>query len=157
MAVIMTVLASTVTASPAVLDNPTSDTYLFIFTLLGALMMSGGVILLNPELETRREIVGRAIIALMCGIALPQIYAMWHDGLDLRKVKPVVLAFAGGVCTAIPYVLAKPVVRWLFSRAKLFAEQKGDATLRKFGVNVPDPVKTETEKPDKTNEPKTDA
>jgi Na+/phosphate symporter len=127
---------STVTAalSSAVLAQAPADSVsqsielqLLLLPLIGSLIISGGMIMLNPSPETRRVTIGRAMFALFFGVMVPQIIGLFHPSLHAVAVKPAVLVLAGGVISGMVYVLSKPFTRELYARAEGHAKKAADA------------------------------
>ncbi|MES2571462.1 MAG: hypothetical protein V4710_15585 [Verrucomicrobiota bacterium] len=105
---------------------------LLLLPLIGAMFMSGGMILLNPSPETRRIVIGRCFVALFFGVFTPQILGMIHPALSEMSLKPVVLILLGGVISSVAYVLSKPFTRELYERAEGVAKRQADALEQKY-------------------------
>lgn len=100
---------------------------LLLLPLIGSLIISGGMIMLNPNPETRRVTVGRAVFALFFGVMIPQVIGLVHPSLNEVAVKPAVLILAGGCISGLVYVLSKPFTRELYARAEGQAKLAADA------------------------------
>ena len=127
---------STLTAalSSAVLAQAPADSaaqslelQLLLLPLIGSLIISGGMIMLNPNPETRRVTIGRAVFALFFGVLTPQVIGLFHPGLHAVTLKPAVLVLAGGCISGLVYVLSKPFTRELYERAEGHAKKAADA------------------------------
>lgn len=115
------------------------ETQLLLLPLIGALLVSGGFILLNPKPETRRIVIGRSIFAVFLGVVLPQVVGMFHPALAAAAIRPAVLLLAGGVISGLAYVMSKPFVQGLYERA----EGEAKAQLDKLQEQL-HPVQKET-------------
>jgi len=132
--------AATLTLSAA--DSPTAQTaelQLFLLTFIGAVFTSGGLIMLNPEPETRRIVIGRSIFALFFGVLVPQIIGMFHPSLAALSIKPVVLVLMGGLCAALAYVLSRPFAAQAYGRAAVVAERELNRIEGKYSPPVKPP------------------
>lgn len=141
--VLDTVILAVTTASTALggllLASTTSgdmqhdlELQLFVLPLIGSLIVSGGLIMLNPTPETRRIVIGRGIIALFGGILAPQLLAMMHPSLAAIAVKPVLLCSVGGLASALAFVLSKPFVAQLYKRSEGIAEREAQKLEERF-------------------------
>jgi hypothetical protein len=90
---------------------------LLLLPFLGALVMSGGIIMLNPQIETRRIVIGRSIFALFCGTLAPQLISFFHPALADLSIKPIVQIATGGLIACLVYILSKPFTGKLYERA----------------------------------------
>lgn len=115
-----------------------TDLQVLLLPLLGALILTGGVIMLNPQPETRRIVLGRAAFGLFFGGLSPQIIGMMWPAMS--TVKPAALLVYGGVVGVIGYILSKPFTRELYARADRDAKQLAERLEQRY---VP-PVSTKT-------------
>jgi len=120
--VVLAVLGLSTAASTVILGSADSadqlaEIKLLLLPFLGALIMSGGIIMLNPQVETRRIVIGRSIVALFCGTLAPQIIAIVHPALASLSIKPIIQLAGGGVIACLAYVLSKPFTGQLYRRA----------------------------------------
>lgn len=128
--VLVGTLAALTAAAPLLVNDPTIpaadvvEMKLFLLPSLGALVVSGGMIMLNPEPEVRRIVIGRSIFALFFGVLVPQVVGMFHPALQTASVKPAVLALMGGGIAGLTYVLSKPFCREFYLRADGIAKRK---------------------------------
>jgi hypothetical protein len=106
---------------------------LLLLPLIGALIMSGGCIMLNPSPEDRRKTIGRGIIALFFGAAGPQVIALTHPAFAVLTSHPVVLLVAGAVVSFICYVLSRPFVEGAFKRSNIISSAALDELQRRYG------------------------
>lgn len=103
-----------------------AELQMLLLPLVGALLMSGAAIMLNPQPETRRIVIGRAMIALFLGTLTPQIISVIHPKLAEFSSKPVFLLMVGGLSAGIFYVLSKPFFGELYKRADRIAARGAD-------------------------------
>lgn len=123
-----TLLSSVVLAeAPAGAAAQSIELQLLLLPLLGSLIVSGGMIMLNPSPETRRVTIGRGMFALFFGVLVPQVIGLFHPSLHEVAVKPAVLVLAGGCISGLVYVLSKPFTRELYARAERHAKHTVDA------------------------------
>jgi Na+/phosphate symporter len=113
--------------APAGTAAQSIELQLLLLPLIGSLIISGGMIMLNPSPETRRVTIGRAVFALFFGVMVPQIIGLFHPSLHEVAVKPAVLVLAGGCISGLVYVLSKPFTRELYERAEGHAKKAADA------------------------------
>lgn len=137
---VVVVAISTVTAAlsavlaqaPAEPSTQSIEIQLLLLPLIGALIISGGMIMLNPNPETRRVTIGRAVFALFFGVMTPQVIGLFHPTLHEVALKPAVLVLAGGCISGLVYVLSKPFTRELYSRAERHAKNAADLLEKKL-------------------------
>ena len=99
-------------------DAQTAELQLFLLPLIGSVIVSGGMIMLNPSSpETRRIVIGRSIFALFIGVLMPQLVAGLHPWLANVTVKPALLVLVGGITSGAAYVLSKPFCAELYNRS----------------------------------------
>lgn len=130
-AIILTLIGSVSTATVALTNAPVSqlnsaELQLFLLPFIGALILSGGMIMLNPQPETRKIILGRSFVSLFFGVLAPQIIGMLHPNLAALSVKPVFLVLSGGVFSAVAYILAASLTRELYAKADGVAKRTAD-------------------------------
>lgn len=135
----ITTLAATLSSAmlatvPAASEAQSIELQLLLLPLIGSLIISGGMIMLNPNPETRRVTIGRAVFALFFGVMVPQVIGLFHPGLHEVAVKPAVLVLAGGVISGLVYVLSKPFTRELYQRAEGHAKKAADALEERAGL-----------------------
>lgn len=124
----VTLLTSAATAV-LVNDAPTAERLelqLLLLPFIGSLCVSGGMIMLNPQPETRRIVIGRGIIALFCGVIGPQLIGLIHPSLASIGLKPIAALAAGGLIAGLAYVLSKPFFAELYQRADQIAKREAD-------------------------------
>lgn len=114
-----------------------AELQLFLLPFLGALILSGGIIMLNPQPETRRITIGRSIIAIFFGVLMPQVLGMFHPALATLSLKPVILVLAGGVFATLAYVLSRPFTAELYARAGGIAKREADKLEAKYSPPTP--------------------
>lgn len=134
-------------ASSVVLNEVTTDTaerlelQLLLLPLIGSLCVSGGLIMLNPQPETRRIVIGRGIIALFCGVIGPQLVGLAHPSLAAVGVKPIAALASGGLIAGLAYVMSKPLFGQFYHRAESIAKREADRIEARFSPKVEDPTK----------------
>lgn len=122
---VTTIISASVPLLLADASSPaTGELQLLLLPLIGALIVSGGMIMLNPQPETRRIVMGRGIFALFIGTLAPQLMGMVHPSLASLSLKPAVLLMAGGVVSGMAYVLSRPFVSRLYERAAAVAQRE---------------------------------
>lgn len=104
---------------------------LLLLPLIGALIVSGGLIMLNPQPETRRIVIGRAMFALFFGVCGPQALCAMFSSLTPFARKPMPLLMLGGMIAGLAYVISKPFCAELYRRAQGVAKAQADR-LEKF-------------------------
>lgn len=108
-----------------------SDLILLLLPLLGSLLMTGAAILLNPEPETRRIVLGRSIIAVLFGIAGPQFLAMLWGKFNPETVKPIILVIVGAMFAFVTYILSRPFFNEAYRRSGVIAKLAADEMARR--------------------------
>lgn len=132
--VFFTVLSAAI--SPVVLAaSPNSEVMLLLLPMLGALLASGAGILLNPQPETRRIVIGRSIIALVFGVAGPQIIGEFWPKFDAATIKPVFLLIGGFLVAGLAFLLSRPLFAQAYSRADAIAKIAADEVERRAGID----------------------
>lgn len=132
--VFFTVLSAAI--SPIIIAAaPNSEVMLLLLPLLGALLASGAGLLLNPEPETRRIVIGRMIIAVVFGVAGPQIIGEFWPKFDAATIKPVFLMIGGFLFAGLAYLLSRPIFAQGYARAKAIAKIAADAVERRAGID----------------------
>ncbi len=137
--IIVGVSAAATALSSVMLAQAPADTaaqaielQLLLLPLIGSLLVSGGMIMLNPNPETRRVTIGRGIFALFFGVLVPQVIGLFHPSLHEVAVKPAVLILAGGCISGLVYVVSKPFTRELYARAEKHAKRAADELEKKL-------------------------
>lgn len=115
---------------------------LLLLPLIGSLIMSGGMIMLNPSPETRQVTIGRAIIALFLGASMPQVLALVHPRLAGMVDHPVLLLVSGGMISSLIFILSRPFVQGFYRRSQRIAEQRLDELERRYLPREKDPPKS---------------
>ena len=134
------VVAAGVTAAAAsnlMLEPSSEDLRLLLLPLVGSMMLTGGVIMLNPNPDTRRITIGRAMVALFFGTLGPQVLAEFHPSLTSVALKPVFLLLLGGIIAGLTYILSKPFTAHLYKRA----DGASKSLVDKLETYVPKPPK----------------
>jgi len=132
---IVTSTAIVATGTAALMSEPTHNSIemqLLLLPLIGALIVSGGLIMLNPQPETRRIVIGRGIFAMFFGVLVPQLIGMMHPALETVSIKPAVLLFGGGIISGLAYVLSRPFTKELYARAEGVAKKEADRLEEKY-------------------------
>lgn len=103
-------------------ESQMQELYLLLLPLIGALILSGGAIMLNPAPEKRRTVIGRAAVALFFGSVVPSVLALFHPAIKEIMLHPVVLLFMGGCVGMLVYIVSRPLFERLFARADVIAD-----------------------------------
>lgn len=111
-----------------------------LLPLIGAMIVSIGMVMLNPVPEVRRIVVGRAVFALFLGTLTPQLISLWFTGLTPILSHAVPLLGAGGIAGAFFYVLSLPFCARLYSRSEAIAAAAVQKAEEKFVGTVRDVV-----------------
>lgn len=133
----ISMLAVLATATAA-LSGPTANAeqyaemQLLIMPLIGGIIVSSFCIMLNPNPETRRIVIGRAMAALFFGSLSPQLIGMIHPSLASLGIKPVFLLLVGGSVSGLVYILVKPFTKTLYEKADDVAKAKAEEILSKI-------------------------
>lgn len=101
--------------------------------LMGGVFICWGVILLNPEQETRRIVVGRALIGICLGCPAPQIAGYIYPAIQPFLSHAIVLMPVGGLATGVFYILSKPFFARAYYRSQFVAAAivaRGEQTLK---------------------------
>jgi hypothetical protein len=136
--IVFTSAAATTASAVLMSEAPPQDLQeyaelrLLLLPLIGSMFMSGGMILLNPNPDSRRVVIGRSFIALFFGVLLPQFIGLFHPSLAEMSLKPVALVMLGGLCSALAYVMSAPVVRQFYNRADGIAEREVEKIEKRF-------------------------
>lgn len=132
---ILAVFATVITATVAPLivadAEPNSKLLLLLLPLLGSLIMTGAAILLNPEPETRRIVIGRSIIAVLFGVAAPQILAMFWGKFNPKVIEPVLLVIVGSIFAFVAYIGSRPFFNEAYKRSAMLARMAQDEAMRR--------------------------
>lgn len=95
--------------------------------LVGAMISSGGMVLLYPEREARKVIIGISAFSLFFGCALPQVIPLVFEGTSKFFEHPVIQLLAGAIAALLVFVLIKPIVLNLVRRSNRLANSLLDA------------------------------
>lgn len=104
------------------------DLMVLMLPLIGALIVSGGCIMLNPQPETRQITIGRCAFSLLGGALGPSLAAMFWPRLAMYNVKPVFLLAGGAVVSYVLFIIIKAATSEAFSRAQRVAKELADRT-----------------------------
>lgn len=142
---IVSITAVSTAAAGLVLNESTQsaainrvELQLLLLPLIGSMVVSGGMIMMNPTLEGRNITIGRGIFALFFGVLSPQLIGMLHPSLETLSVKPLVLVMTGGIIAGLVFVLSKPFTNELYKRAGLIAKREADRLEAKLSPTVKD-------------------
>lgn len=91
---------------------------LLLLPLLGALLPTAAMILLNPKPETRSIVIGRAAFSFFVATISPQIIAIKFTSMADFLSHPVVQVGAGGLIAAVCYALSQPFCAGLYRRSE---------------------------------------
>jgi hypothetical protein len=134
-AVVFLTLISAAISPIIIAAAPNSEVMLLLLPMLGAMLASGAGLLLNPEPETRRIVIGRSIIALVFGVAGPQIIGELWPKFDATTIRPVFLVIGGFLTAGLAYLLSRPIFAQGYARAKAIAKIAADAVERRAGID----------------------
>ena len=138
--------------------NEVQELRLLLLPLLGAVIISGGMVMLNPTPETRRITIGRSIFALFFGALSPSMIAAIHPALADIGLRPVALLIVGGVISALVFVLSKPFTRQMYERAESVAKREVERLEAKYSPAMESKTVTVTEtKPATYEQDRTDS
>jgi len=137
MSTVMALIASSSTlilAQSAAVEGPSKidSIFLLLLPLIGALLVSIGVINLNPKQEEREKIIGRSTIAVFFSAVGPSSIALLHPSLKIITEFPVLLLLAGGLIFGLIYILSRPIVEKIYNRSSSIAENAINAAQYKF-------------------------
>lgn len=118
---------------------------LLLLPLIGAMIASGAMIMLNPQPETRRIVIGRSMLALFFGTVGPSLLSMVHPGMANLALRPAALLALGCIFSTLAYVLSKPFTRELYARADRVAKTEADRLEQKYAPPLETKVVTITE------------
>lgn len=133
---IVTATASIATIAPLLAATPNSELLLLLLPLLGSVLMSGAAIMLNPEPETRKIVIGRSIIALLFGVTAPQLLGMFFERFDPVQIKPAVLVLLGAAFAFVAYIVSRSFFSQAYSRAAALAKIAADEIERRAGIST---------------------
>lgn len=132
------VIASSASVLLTNTEAPTSNTIelqILLLPLIGSGFACGTLIMLNPQPETRRIVIGRACAALLFGISLPQVIGMFHPALQNLSVKPFALILMGAIISALAFVLSKPFTREMYARADSIAKREAQRLEKRYSAD----------------------
>lgn len=101
-----------------------SELRILLIPFMGAVVASGGAILLNPKVETRNIVIGRAMIALLVGSAGPAAVGVFFESTNWLWRAPAILLLAGAAIAGIAYVLSRPFFNNLYTRSDAIAKRE---------------------------------
>ncbi len=93
-----------------------------LIPLISGAFFCCGVMYLNPNVETKRIITGRFMIALPLGCTIPHLVTIWKPEWSGITSHAIVLLPAGGLSTAAIYILSYPFFRGAYQRSRATAE-----------------------------------
>jgi hypothetical protein len=127
--------ATVTTAATAVMGvvrpyNPEDQLWQTLLPLIGATLTSLGAVLLNPQSETRKIVMGRAAFGFFAGIVSPSLFIAilpnvipesWLWMVEVLRW-PGALILVGGVVSYTFYVLSRPFCARAYERADAIAK-----------------------------------
>lgn len=130
MGAIATITVSSVAAVTTTRSyDPDDQLFQTLLPLVGVVLVAAGAVLLNPQVEKRNIVMGRAFIASFFGLISPSITIAIAPNVlpdimfwvvDVMKF-PVALIGMGGVATGISYILSRPFFARAYERADAIA------------------------------------
>lgn len=128
---IVVISTTTAAAAAAQLVSPEATAWrvLLLMPLIGAVVIMGGAVMLNPAMETRKITIGRALFGFLFGVggpsALSSILEYWAMiGLQKLMLAPGVLLFEGAAIAWVAFWLSKPFCRGFYERADAMANRE---------------------------------
>jgi hypothetical protein len=127
---IITVAATLIVAAANLLiatetvTQEVSELRILLIPFMGAIVASGGAILLNPKVETRNIVIGRAMIALLAGTAGPAALGVVFESTQWLWRSPAILLLAGAAISGLAYVLSRPFFSNLYNRSDAIAKRE---------------------------------
>lgn len=112
--------------------NYSAELKLLLVPLIGSMLVSGGMILLNPQPETRKIVIGRSMVALFFGLIAPQVLGFVHPAIQAIALKPIMMLAIGGASAGVGYVLSKPFCAGMYERASRVAKAELDILEKKM-------------------------
>jgi hypothetical protein len=123
---IITVVGATVgVLSP----EATEMSILLLLPLIGAILVTGGAIMLNPTLETRKITMGRAFFGFLVGVpgpwALTSMVNYWGmvEMEKFLKLPPILILTGSAICLGA-FILSHPFCRRFYERSDEIARHK---------------------------------
>lgn len=141
--VVIAAVSASTAAAQLITPEATALRILILLPLIGALVIMGGAVMLNPDVETRKVTIGRGFFGLFFGAVGP--YAMtallqyWNlDGLGKLWIHPGMLLFEGGSMAWFAFWLSRPFTKRFYEASDKMAareverlerwQRKGDDT-----------------------------
>lgn len=106
------------------------------FTILGALLASGGAFCLNTKLEIRKIVIGRCIIATVLGVIAPRIAIYLNESIMNLLVDPLLITGAGFISGTAGYIISYPFAKKLYDKAPEIADKQLTRIENKLGINT---------------------
>lgn len=130
-ATILLVAAVTIAASATQVLSPdaTAARILILMPFIGAVVIMGGAIMLNPDVETRKVTIGRGLFGLLFGCAGPYagsaLMEYWNlEGVGKLWVQPGMLLFEGATLAFIAFWLSRPFTRRFYEASDAMARHE---------------------------------
>jgi hypothetical protein len=137
--------------------NYYNELRLLLIPLIGSMLVSGGMIMLNPHPETRRIVIGRSIFALFAGVVAPQLLGFVHPAIQAVALRPIMMLVIGGASSGLAYAISRPFCSGLYARAERvtkntqdaleakLTQKLRDATMEKHTITITDEKPKETQ------------
>jgi gas vesicle protein len=112
---------------------------LTLIPFIGSTVVVLSAFYLNPEVETRRIVCGRSLIALFVGSISPQVIAIIFPTTASFIAHPIISLGLGGVCGAIAYILSRPLFAGMYKRSKETASKildKAEAVAKAYTMEA---------------------
>lgn len=112
--------------------NYYNELRLLLIPLIGAMLVSGGMIMLNPQPETRKIVIGRSIFSLFIASIAPQLLGYLHPAIQAVALRPVMLLAIGGATAGFVYAISRPFCAKLYENAARNAKFINDQLEKKL-------------------------
>lgn len=127
----ITLFAAAIASSgaAAVVSHPTAESLTAavlwsVLPLIGAILISGMSFLLGSVNEPRKRVFGRALGAVLVGVAGPRFALYYKPALSDVIEDPILLIAAGALCGLIGYAVSAMVINWVMVKAPGRLESK---------------------------------
>lgn len=112
---------------------------LTLIPFIGSMIVVLAAFYLNPEIETRRIVCGRSLIALFVGSIGPQGIAIIFSTTATFIAHPIISLGFGGACGALAYILSRPLFAGMYKRSRETANKildKAEAVAKAYTMEA---------------------